>query len=344
MALRSTRLHLTRTQILAFRRSVQALDERLPPGKASLRQAAWAGLQDSMPRAALLSLHARVEGTTATTWEAPSLTQLWGPRYSTYIVDARDAPAFTVGRLPESGSTRRVAESLASRLENALGDARMIERAAAQALGESPNRLRYATLTGRVRIRWDGAKQPTIWIVPPPAIGAGRGAARARPPLCPCVRPSHAGGIRRMGWNLVAGRRSDLRRARSIADPCPHADRRRMDPGFGRAARPPPGWRCRTRATPAERRHVYFLFQRPDERALLVENADHRGRLWTSRVWPGALLVDGIVVGTWRRAEAVVSIETWRRLSRPERHAVEAEAASLPLPGIVRGVAVRWLV
>ena len=49
------RLDLTRAQILAFRRAVGALDARLPPGAASLRRAAWAGLQDSMPRAALLS-------------------------------------------------------------------------------------------------------------------------------------------------------------------------------------------------------------------------------------------------------------------------------------------------
>ena len=32
-------------------------------GQRSLRRAAWAGLQDSMPRAALLSIHARVAGT-----------------------------------------------------------------------------------------------------------------------------------------------------------------------------------------------------------------------------------------------------------------------------------------
>jgi hypothetical protein len=343
MALRSTRLHLTRTQILAFRRVVQALDERLSPGKASLRQAAWAGLQDSMPRAALLSLHARVEGTTSTTWEAPSLTQLWGPRYSTYIVDARDAPAFTVGRLPESGSTRRVAESLASRLENALGAARMIERAAAQALGESPNRLRYATLTGRVRIRWDGAKQPTIWIVPLPAIGAGearlelaRRYLHVFGPATPEAFAAWAGISSQAGAATFGALGASL-----IPVLTPIGD------GWILASdeplvRRPAGTAAPARLLPSG--DTYFLFQRPDQRALLVENADHRGRLWTSRVWPGALLVDGIVVGTWRRAESVVSIETWRRFSRPERHAVEAEAASLPLPGIARGVAVRWVV
>src|SRR5437773_42828 len=70
-----SRLELTRAQILAFRRKVGALDERLPRGRSSLRRAAWAGLQDSMPRAALLSIHARVEGTGPSTWEDPSLVQ-----------------------------------------------------------------------------------------------------------------------------------------------------------------------------------------------------------------------------------------------------------------------------
>jgi hypothetical protein len=61
-AVTRSRLELTRSQIRAFRRHVGALDERLPPGSRSLRPAAWAGLQDSMPRAALLSIHARVRG------------------------------------------------------------------------------------------------------------------------------------------------------------------------------------------------------------------------------------------------------------------------------------------
>ncbi len=39
-----SRLDLTRAQILAFRRHVGALDERLPRGRRSLRRAAWAGV------------------------------------------------------------------------------------------------------------------------------------------------------------------------------------------------------------------------------------------------------------------------------------------------------------
>ena len=69
-----------------------------------------------MPRAALLSIHARVEGTDATTWEDPSLVQLWGPRYHAYIVAAQDLAIFSLGRLPDGGRSLRVAEDLAARL------------------------------------------------------------------------------------------------------------------------------------------------------------------------------------------------------------------------------------
>ena len=58
-------------------------------------------------------------------------------------------------------------------------------------------------------------------------------------------------------------------------------------------------------------------------------------------MWPGALLVDGEVVGTWRRAKDVMTVRSWRRLSREAKDAVDAEAQSLPLPG-VDAIDVRW--
>src|SRR3954447_11439656 len=120
-------LKLTRQQILAFRRRVGGLEERSPQGPASLQRAAWAGLQDSMPRAALLSLHARVEGVDSSAWEDPSLAQLWGPRYQTYVVPKRDFAVFSLARLPEDAKGRERAERLAGRLHAHLDGRRMTD-------------------------------------------------------------------------------------------------------------------------------------------------------------------------------------------------------------------------
>src|SRR5213080_1415104 len=113
-------LDLDLRRILAFRRRVGALDERMPAGAKSLRRAAWAGLQDSMPRAALLSIHARVEGTGSSAWEHAALVQVWGPRFSAYVVPARDVAVFTRGRMPDDEMDRLRFEELAERLHGYL--------------------------------------------------------------------------------------------------------------------------------------------------------------------------------------------------------------------------------
>ena len=73
-----------------------------------------------------------------------------------------------------------------------------------------------------------------------------------------------------------------------------------------------------------------------------MPRAEQRELLWTSRVWPGAVLVDGEIRGTWRRAKHTVRIDAWARLSRSARKAVEAEASALPLPGVERPTEVVW--
>src|SRR5438067_8137782 len=170
IAVTRSRLDLTRDQILAFRRRVGALDERLLPGRRSLRRAAWAGLQDSVPRAALLSIHARVEGTRPSALENPSLVQLWGPRLSVFVIAAPDRGVFTLSLLSDDPDRRCADEDLAARLRELLGDASMSYADAGRALGEHPNRLRSTARTGTVLLRWEGARRPTIWTVPRPQI------------------------------------------------------------------------------------------------------------------------------------------------------------------------------
>jgi hypothetical protein len=86
---------------------------------------------------------------------------------------------------------------------------------------------------------------------------------------------------------------------------------------------------------------AYFLLQGAD-RHLLVPDATRARELWTSRVWPGAVLVDGEVAGTWRRAQGTLTIDAWRRLAPAARTAIEAEATSLPLPGLEGGIVIGW--
>ena len=334
------RLELGREQILAFRRRVGALDERLPKGPPSLRRAAWAGLQDSMPRAAVLSLHARVADTDPSTWEDPSLVQIWGPRFSVFVVAEPDLPVFTLGTLPEDAKGRRRAEELAARLATMLQGRRMPYGEAGEAIGVHHNSLRYAAATGTVLIRWEGARQPTVWTVPAPEMDAeearlelARRYLHIYGPATPASFATWAGaGLRRATVTFDALRASLVPVRTPIGDAWILA---------GDEAT------CRAPAVPAAPARLlpsgdaYLLLQGRD-RELVVPDAGSRQALWTPRVWPGGLLVGGEVVGTWRRAERTMTVQLWRRLARSEREAVEAEAASLPLPGIVGRIAVRW--
>ncbi|MGZ8653030.1 MAG: DNA glycosylase AlkZ-like family protein, partial [Actinomycetota bacterium] len=318
------RLDLTRPQILAFRRQVGALDERIPRGRRSLQRAAWAGLQDSMPRAALLSIHARVEGTEPSTWEDPSLVQLWGPRYHVYVVAARDLPVFTLGRLPEDGKTRRTADDLAARLHAVLSGTGMRYDEAGQAIGVHGNALRYAALTGTVAIRWEGARLPTVWTVPPPEMEPRTASLELARRFLHVFGPSTPDAFAE--WAGIALTRSVAAfdaLGRSLTPVrTPVGDEwilTRDEPIFRAAAGPV----APARLLPSG--DAYFLLQGA-ARELLVPDADRRRALWTPRVWPGGLLVEGELVGTWRRAHGTVAIQTWRRLSRAARDAVEAEA------------------
>jgi DNA glycosylase AlkZ-like len=334
-------LVLSRPQILAFRRRVGALDQRLAPGRGSLRQAAWAGLQDSMPRAALLSIHARVEGAGSSSWEDSSLVQLWGPRFQVYVIAARDLAVFSLGRFPDDLKAGHRAEQLAARLHAQLGGARMRYGDAGDALGlHDANALRYAATTGTVLIRWAGARQPTVWTVPP----AGDDPLAARLELA--RRHLHVFGPTTpeafARWAGISAREAAaaygaLRRSlTAVRTPLGDAVMLTRDEPMLRADPRPV---APARLLPSG--DAYYLLW-GDDRALLVPNSDHRSLLWTSRVWPGAVLFDGEVAGTWRRANETMTIQAWGRPSRAARDAVEAEAAALPLPGLQKEIVVRW--
>ena len=337
---KAPRLDLSREQILAFRRRVGALDARLPAGVRSLRLAAWAGLQDSMPRAAVLSIHARVAGTQPSTWEHDSLAQIWGPRYSVFVVAARDRALFTLGRMPDDERGRTRAENAAARLHELLSGSRMPYDSAGRALGVNPNSLRYGTTTGTIALRWEGARRPVVWTVARPVIAPldarhelarrylhiyGPSTALAFAKWAGLAGHSATSAFAALGDTLLPVR-TPVGDASALASD--EADLRQR-PSTGAPARLLPSG------------DAYYLLHGRD-RSLLLPEAAQRNALWTSRVWPGAVLVDGEIVGVWRRTQHEVTVEPFGRLSRTARTAVEAEAATLPLPDLARSIVVRW--
>jgi Winged helix DNA-binding domain len=332
-------LRLTRPQILAFRRRAGALDERLPPGQESLRRAAWAGLQDSVPRAALLSLHARVTGTGPATWEDPSLAQLWGPRFVVFVVAARDLAVFSLGVLPDHAKGQRRAQDTAARLQAILGGARMTYGQAGAALGVHHNSLRYAAATGTVLIRWDGARQAEIWTVPPPDTTPRDARLELARRYLHIYGPATPEGFAR--WAGIGAHRATAFDALGtsltpVRTPVGDAWILAADEAAFRAA---PGPVAPARLLPSG--DPYYLRHGAD-RDLLVPDAARRSELWTPRVWPGGLLVAGEISGTWNRADTLITVRPWRPLSPAERDAVTEEAQSMPLPGAAGRIAVRW--
>jgi hypothetical protein len=287
-----------------------------------------------MPRAALLSLHARVEGVESSTWADPSLVQLWGPRYQTYVVAKQDFALFSLGRLPDTEKGRLRAERMAELLHARLDGGRMTDREVG--LG---NAVRYGATTGTIAIRWEGARAPTVWTVPAPEIAPADACRELARRYLRVFGPATADGFAR--WAGISQRSAATAFASLEGSLLPV--RSPLGDEWLLAEDEPELRADETAAEPARllpSGDAYFLLHGAG-RELLVPRPEQRERLWTSRVWPGALLVEGEIRGTWRRAQHTVRIETWGRLSRAARDAVEAEARALPLP-VDRGIEVVW--
>jgi hypothetical protein len=332
------RLELSRSQILGFRQQAGFLNERLPLGTKSLRRAAWAGLQDSMPRAALLSIHARVDGAGPTIWEHSSFVQLWGPRFNAYVVAAMDLPVFSLGRLQGNTRGRARAYDTASRLHTFLNGRRMPFGQAGHEMGVHPNSLRYAAATGRVLLRWDGARQPLIWTGPAPDMDTEHARFELARRYLGVFGPATASSFARWAGIGLADARSAWKALGSALTPV----RTPVGDAWILAENETEHRSLSGNAAPARllpSGDAYFLLWGAD-REVLLPDARQRAALWTPRVWPGALLVNGEIVGLWRRSASEISIEAWRRLSSLEREAVETEALSLPLPD--GPIIIRW--
>jgi hypothetical protein len=305
----------------------------------ALREAAWVGLQDSMPRAAVLSIHARVAATKPDEWSNPAYVQVWGPRFQAYVVPAQDHALFTVARYPDDARGRRVAEEMAQRVGTYLAGRTMRDRDVAAGIGIG-NAMRYGTTTGTILIRWEGALAPRIWTVPRPHIEPREARIELARRFLHVLGPSTSASFAK--WAGVGAKQATEAFA-ALADELVAArtpiGEARLLASDEQDARARAGPAAPARFLPSG--DAFWLCWGRD-RDLLVPDARRRDELWTSRVWPGALLVNGEPAGTWRRAHADLSIEAWRRFSKPEREAIEAEASTLPIPNAEGQMKVRW--
>jgi hypothetical protein len=211
---------------------------------------------------------------------------------------------------------------------------------AGAALGVHHNSLRYAAATGTVLIRWDGARQAEIWTVPPPdttphdaRLELARRYLHVYGPATPEAFRRWAGIGARPGAAAFGALGTSLTPAQT---PIGDAWILTEDEAAVRAG---PGPVAPARLLPSG--DPYFLRHGAD-RDLLVPDAARRSELWTPRVWPGGLLVAGEIAGTWHHTDTLITVRPWRPLSPAERDAVTAEAQSMPLPGAMGRISVRW--
>ncbi len=310
-------LRVSRAQAVNYRLAANNLSRRLSAG--CYVEAAFAGLQDSAPRDALLGLHARVAACEPSAWEHPRLMQTYSPRAAVYVLPRDDFGVFTVGRLPRDpaalGSLHDRADSVARELAGQGQPARSL-----------PNRSVCAT--GRFAVRWTTSSLHA-WELPAPSIDPEtarielcRRHIRAFGPTTPAVFAWWAGvplpdaqqTFAVLAPELVAvdydGHQSWILAA---------------DETSVVAAEPMHGVRFLVASD------LRLLGQ--DRTTLFVGPGLRRHSALHDTFHPNGLLIDGTIAGAWGRRGGRVSVKAVGPLPESLRRAIRDEAESMPIPG-----------
>jgi hypothetical protein len=321
------RLH---QQVLRYRARVTDLDQKLP--HRSIARAAWGGLQDSVPRGGVISLHARVQGTKPESWEHRSLVQIWFRGGADYIVPRRDAGIFTLGCMPRDRDRVNELERLADDIHRITNGKPMLVREVAAQLGHpnagDPLHPRVSSTTGRVHIRWDASN---IWAIPVerPAMDPEDArrelarrflhwygpATRQRLASWTGVKPADATET----WNAIEPELAEVDAGQFMLA---------VDVAALEAAEPIEGVRLLPWQDPFTKFDQELLL--PDERLrvrVLPRTGESRGYI------PGSILVDGRIVGAWQRQQRKVTLHPFSKPIARVREAIEQEALSMPIAG-----------
>ena len=289
------------------------------------------------------ALHARVADVGAAVLDRPELTQIWGPRHSSYAVAEVDRWVFTLGRLPRAAAAAGRAATLAEGLRAHLGDGWTLQRDVAAAMGVHPNALRYAAPTGVVDIRWEGSGPVSVRLRDAPDVDPEAARLELARRHLRVLGPATVDDLATWaGVGLVDARRTHAALRDELVEvrtPIGGAVALGSEVDALLAPVPDPEDEAPARLLPSG--DAYWLHQGA-QRELLVADAARRAQLWPSRVWPGAILARGEIVGTWRRQDEVVRLRPWVVLDDAMAADVEREAAALPLPGAAGALTVRW--
>ncbi len=312
---------VTHQQAVAYRLHVHHLTTRLPAH--SYAEAARYAVQDSAPRSALVSLHARVEDCEPSAWEGPALLQTYSPRAAVHVLPRQDFGVFTVGRLPGDPDERRALETEADQVCRALAGRELRSR---ELHGEL--RLRWACGSGRIAVRWTTTSL-SVREVPAPDVDLDA----ARRELC--RRHVHAFGPTTpeafawwAGLTVPDARATWRLLTRDLREVALEGQRAWILAEDLDALRSVPAARG-VRLLPAEELRLFGH----DRSGLFVGPGRGPERPGFDTFHPHGLVVDGAVVGMWGRRGGRVDLRVGGALAPRVRRELEAEVAALPIPG-----------
>jgi hypothetical protein len=324
-------VRVTREQVLRFRVRASGLHRRLPFG--DLAAAASGGLQDSAPRAGVVSLYARAEDVGPDSWEAPDLAQIWFRFGADYIIPRTDIGIFTIGSLPRDPDKCRALEDVADAAINFLAGRTLKVREVSNALrlDEPFMMLRAAGSTGRLLIRWNASM---IWLVPnerpdiDPEEARLELARRFLRWFAPATRDQYAKWVAaepadaKRTWEALSSELESV----ELGNETRYVLRSDADALAGAAV--VEGVRLLPHADPLIKIDGELAVPDPTLRLEIFPSFKSKPTFWPVS---GGLLLNGEFAGSWARQQRRVTVHPWQKLPRRVRESVEREALAFPI-------------
>ncbi|MDP1820070.1 MAG: crosslink repair DNA glycosylase YcaQ family protein [Acidimicrobiales bacterium] len=327
-------LRVDRSQLLWHRLRANHLADRLASG--SFAAAAFAGLQDSAPRAALVSLYSRVKAVEDGDWEDPSLVQTWAPRGAVFVVPRSDLGVFARGIVPRDLDVRRALDELGARARRSVKEPRpkgkeagalgTISPVVAAGVAHGPLARLVFAMEG-IQVRWD-ARTTVVLPSPEPEIDDEDARRELLRRFLHSLGP--AGPLQFARWAAI-GVEDAKATFDVIEDELVPVDW----PGGAGWLLAADGEQLSAATAVSGYRFVAFggdPVLQPGEDIVVPDRSFQRAALprWASL---GLVLRDGRAVASWGRKAGRCTLFPFRPLHSEAEAAIEGEASQMPLRG-----------